>query len=153
LGLPYEIIPIDPAFADTADFCREYGYPLERSGNTIVVATQKRPRRFAACVVPAAARLDVNHTVRGLLGGARASFASAEDMKAETGMEVGGVTPFSLPEEWPLYVDARLMALAWIVLGGGSRDFKVKLSPRVFERLGASVVAGLGLPPGAGPGG
>ena len=42
-GSDYEIIEIDPDFADTAEFCQKYGYPLENSGNTIIVASKKDP--------------------------------------------------------------------------------------------------------------
>jgi hypothetical protein len=51
LGLPYERIPIDPEHADTATFCDKYGYPLDRSANTIIVASKKDAKRYAACVV------------------------------------------------------------------------------------------------------
>ena len=44
LGVAYELITIDPADADTVVFCEKYGYPLEESGNTIVVASKKEPK-------------------------------------------------------------------------------------------------------------
>jgi prolyl-tRNA editing enzyme YbaK/EbsC (Cys-tRNA(Pro) deacylase) len=143
LGIPYELIEIDPAFADTAAFCEKYGYPVEQSCNTIVVASKKEPKKFVACVVLAHTRLDVNKRVTKLMGVAKASFASAEEMMALTGMEVGGVTPFSLPQGMPLYVDDRVMAVDWIILGGGGRSLKIKTSPEVFRKLGAEVVSGL----------
>jgi prolyl-tRNA editing enzyme YbaK/EbsC (Cys-tRNA(Pro) deacylase) len=62
-----------------------------------------------------------------------------------TGMQVGGVTPFSLPAGLPLYIDDRIPPLDWIILGGGGRSLKVKISPEVFRKLGAEVVAGLAI--------
>ena len=50
IGVPYELMEIDPAFADTAACCEKYGLPLDSAGNTIVVASKKEPRRFGACV-------------------------------------------------------------------------------------------------------
>src|SRR5215467_505648 len=97
LGVTYELIEIDPAFADTAAFCDHYNYPVERSCNTIIVASKKEPKQFVACVVLADTRLDVNKRVTKLMSVSKASFASAEEMIAVTGMRVGGVTPFSLP--------------------------------------------------------
>lgn len=150
LQIPYEIMAIDPALADTAVFCERYGVPLERSGNTIIVGSKKEPRRYAACVVAATRRLDVNHTVRRLLGVSRLSFASADETMALTGMMIGGVTPVALPPELPIYVDPALMEPDWIVLGGGSRSTKIKIAPAVFARLPrASVVADLTLPASA----
>jgi prolyl-tRNA editing enzyme YbaK/EbsC (Cys-tRNA(Pro) deacylase) len=145
LGVPFERIDIDPAFADTAAFCEKYGYPLERSCNTIIVASKKQPKSFVACVVLAHTRLDVNKRVTKLMGVSKASFASAEEMMALTGMQVGGVTPFALPPGIPLFIDQRIPGLEWIILGGGGRSLKIKISATVFETLGAEVVEGLAL--------
>ena len=146
LGLPYEVIEIDAAMADTSLFCENYGFPMEQSGNTIIVASKKEPKLFAACVILATTRLDVNKRVRRLMGVSKVSFASEEEMKSLTGMEVGGVTPFSLPEELKLYVDSRIMGLNWVILGGGVRDQKLKISPEVFYQIGAEIVDNLALP-------
>lgn len=145
LGVAYELISIDPADADTVIFCEKYGYALEESGNTIVVASKKEPKQFAVCVVLAHTQLDVNKRVRKLMGVSKASFATAEEMQATTGMQVGGVTPFSLPAEWPLYVDERVMQLEWVVLGGGGRDTKIKIRSSVFSQLGAEIVPDLAI--------
>ena len=51
LGVPYEVIRIDPKFADTAAFCERYGYLPDHAGNTIIVASKKEPKQYAACVV------------------------------------------------------------------------------------------------------
>src|SRR5205823_6936749 len=143
LGVPYEVMEIDPEFADTAAFCQRYGYPPGRSCNTIIVASKKEPKRYVACVVLASTRLDVNKCVTRLMGVSKASFASAEEMIALTGMQVGGVTPFSLPHGMPLYVDDRMIGLDWIILGGGGRSLKIKTSPEALIKLGAEVVPGL----------
>jgi prolyl-tRNA editing enzyme YbaK/EbsC (Cys-tRNA(Pro) deacylase) len=147
LGVPYEIHRIDPAFADTAAYCEQYGSSPEHAANTIIVVSKTAPRQYAACVVKATRRLDGNHTVRRLMGASRISFASAEETRALTGMMIGGVTVLTLPPGLPIYVDETLMDLPWIILGGGSRSLKIKVSPEVFRMLpGASVVAGLSHP-------
>ena len=144
LALPYEIVEIDPAFADTAQFCERYGFPIEQSANTIIVGSKKEPKSYAACVVRANTRLDVNHVVRKLMGVSRLSFATAEETMALTGMMIGGVTVFALPESLPIYVDDGLMPLDYVILGGGSRSTKVKIAPAVFTRLaGAQIIPGL----------
>jgi prolyl-tRNA editing enzyme YbaK/EbsC (Cys-tRNA(Pro) deacylase) len=144
LGIPWELISIDPAYADTAQFCERYGSPLDRAGNTIIVGSKKEPKQYAACVVLATTRLDVNHAVRKVMGVSRLSFAGPEDTKALTGMMIGGVTVFALPHDLPIYVDERLMALDWLILGSGSRSSKIKTSPEVFRRLpNVTIVPGL----------
>ena len=141
LGVPYELQPIDPAFADTAAYCERYGVPLEHAANTIIVASKKEPRRYAACVVKATTRLDVNHAVRRLLDTNKVSFASADETRTLTGMLIGGVTVFALPADLPIYVDDKVMALEWAILGSGSRSSKVRVSPEALRRLpGAQVV-------------
>jgi prolyl-tRNA editing enzyme YbaK/EbsC (Cys-tRNA(Pro) deacylase) len=150
LGVPYEVMQIDPDFADTAQFCEKYGIPLENSGNTIVVASKKEPKMYCACLVLATTRLDVNHTVRKLMGAARVSFASADETMALTGMMIGGVTVFALPPDLPLYVDDRIMRLDWLILGGGSRSTKIRTSPEVFRRMSnTTIVPGLATAPNA----
>ena len=147
LGLPYEIVDLDPAYADTAAFCERYGFPMAQSANTIIVGSKKEPKQYSARVVQATARLDVNHAVRKLMGVPRLSFATAEETRALTGMMIGGVTVFALPEGLPIYVDEGLMACPWVILGGGSRSTKVKIAPDVFTRLaGALVISALGQP-------
>jgi prolyl-tRNA editing enzyme YbaK/EbsC (Cys-tRNA(Pro) deacylase) len=108
---PYETIEIDPALADTAAFCEHYGYPLETSGNCILVASKDDPPVIAACVVLATTKLDVNKRVRKRLGVRKLSFAPPELTREVTGMEIGGVTPFALPSDLPLYLDARIADL------------------------------------------
>ncbi len=144
IGIPFEVIEIDPAFADTAAFCDRYGYPREQSCNTIVVSSKKEPKKYIACVVLATTQLDVNRRAKKLLGVSKASFAGPDEMKTLTGMAVGGVTPFSLPPGISLFVDARIMELEWVIVGGGGRGMKVKIAPEAFTRAGASVVEDLG---------
>lgn len=145
-GTSYEILDIDPAFSDTTSFCEKYGYGFDITCNTIIVASKKEPKRIAACVVLAHTRLDVNKRVKSLLGVNKASFASAAEVLELTGMEIGGVTPFALPTNLPLYVDERVMLPDWVILGGGSRRLKIKIRPDALTKLGAEVIRGLAVP-------
>ena len=140
VGVPYEALPCDPEFADTAAFCERYGVAPEDSANTIVVAGKAEPRVYAACVVLATTRLDVNGTVRRRLGARKASFATAEETRALTGMSIGGVTPLALDEGLPVWVDERVMTRKTIVVGGGSRSLKIRVTPRLFEHLPAAEI-------------
>ncbi len=144
---PYELFACDPALADTAAFCAAYGFDPADSANTIVVAGKSDPPAYAACVVLATHRLDVNRVVRSRLGTRKASFASPEETREITGHEIGGVTAFGLPAGLPLLVDAAVMARERIVLGGGSRSWKVIAPPSILLTLpGVEVVDGLANP-------
>ena len=144
LGVEHGTIACDPEFADTAAFCARYGVSPEESANTIVVAARKEPGIACACVVLATCRLDVNHAVCDLLGVRKASFATADQTREITGMMIGGVTPFGLPDDLPLYIDSRVMVQDTVVIGGGSRSMKIRLAPEGLLLLPAArVVEGL----------
>jgi len=149
LGIDHEVVDCDPALADTAQFVEAYGYSMEESANTIVVIGKSEPPVFVACVVLAHTRLDVNKVVKKRLGARKASFASADDTRALTGMTIGGVTPFALPDDLPLWIDSRVMDCDRVVLGGGSRACKVVGAPALLTALvGAEVVTDLAREPG-----
>jgi prolyl-tRNA editing enzyme YbaK/EbsC (Cys-tRNA(Pro) deacylase) len=143
----YELFACDPALADTAAFCAAYGFDPADSANTIVVIGKSDPPAYAACVVLATHRLDVNRVVKQRLGTRKASFASPDETRLLTGMEIGGVTAFGLPVDLPLWVDAAVMERERIVLGGGSRSWKVIAPPAILRTLpNVEVVADLAAP-------
>lgn len=142
----YELFACDPALADTAAFCAAYGFDPADSANTIVVIGKGNPPVYAACVVLATHRLDVNRVVKGRLG-RKSSFASPEEAATLTGMAIGGVTAFGLPADLPLWVDAAVMERERIVLGGGSRSWKVLAPPSILQTLpNVEIVEGLANP-------
>ena len=142
----YELFPCDPALADTAAFCAHYGFAMEDSANTIVVIGKGAEPVYAACVVLATHRLDVNRAVKGRFG-RKSSFASPDETRAITGHEIGGVTVFGLPAAMPVWIDAAVMRRDRIVLGGGSRSWKVIAPASILLTLpDAEVVEGLANP-------
>jgi prolyl-tRNA editing enzyme YbaK/EbsC (Cys-tRNA(Pro) deacylase) len=146
-GVPYELVPCDPELADTTEFCTAYGYRLDQSANAIVVVGKSEPRVYAACLVLATTRLDVNGVVRRRLGVKKASFASADETVELTGMQIGGVTPYGLPASLPLWIDSRIMQVPDVIVGGGSRDRKLLVPPASLTALpNAEVVDDLAKP-------
>jgi prolyl-tRNA editing enzyme YbaK/EbsC (Cys-tRNA(Pro) deacylase) len=142
----HELFPCDPALADTAAFCAAYGFAPEDSANTIIVVGKGAEPLYAACVVLATHRLDVNRVIRARFG-RRSSFASPEETRAITGHEIGGVTAFGLPADLPVWVDAAVMTRERIVLGGGSRSWKVIAPVSILLTLpNVEVVEGLANP-------
>ena len=144
LNIDHEVMDCDPELADTAVFCAHYNIPPENSANVIIAVGKSEPRQYAACVVLATTKLDVNKCVRKKMGVKKSSFASPEETKELTGMQIGGVTALGLPESLPLWVDNRVMDCEYIILGGGSRSIKIRISPRVFDLTpNTEVVEGL----------
>lgn len=138
---PYELVECDPDLADTAAFCEAYGYAMDDSANAILVVGKSDERPMACCVVLASTRLDVNGVVRKRLGTRKASFASADEtIERSGGMMIGGVTPFGLPADLLVWIDARVMERAQLIVGGGSRDRKVLCPPATLAALSAAEV-------------
>lgn len=145
-GLVYKIFECDPDFADTALFCEKYGFSEGQSANTIVVAGKADPLKFCACVILATTKVDVNRKVCKLLGVKKGSFATGDQTKELTGMQIGGVTPFGLPDI-PIYIDSAVLAVSEAILGGGNRSTKVLLDPRELLKIPhVEVIESLGIP-------
>jgi prolyl-tRNA editing enzyme YbaK/EbsC (Cys-tRNA(Pro) deacylase) len=131
-GRPFEVLPCDPELADTAVFCEHYGVALEYSANAILVRSKTGDKKFVVCVLLATDRLNTNHTVRKKMGARKVSFASADETREITGMEIGGVTPLCLPDDLPIWIDDAVMQCEYVVLGGGNRSSKLKVDPQVL---------------------
>ncbi|HEX2391776.1 MAG TPA: YbaK/EbsC family protein, partial [Solirubrobacterales bacterium] len=106
LDIPYRVLAVDPEYGDTRGLGEKYGFGPETIANTLVIAGRTEPIRYAACVVLASAKLDVNKKAAALLGlkRGRATFARPEQIAAVTEMTVGGVTAFGLPHDLPVFV-------------------------------------------------
>jgi prolyl-tRNA editing enzyme YbaK/EbsC (Cys-tRNA(Pro) deacylase) len=143
-----QVAPIDPELADTAAFCATYQVGLEVSANCVVLAGKREGTvRYAACLVLATTRADVNGVARRQLDVRKASFAPMDTAVSETGMEYGGITPIGLPSGWPVLVDAAVAATPYVIIGSGIRGSKITLPGKALAELpGAVVIDGLGLP-------
>jgi prolyl-tRNA editing enzyme YbaK/EbsC (Cys-tRNA(Pro) deacylase) len=139
------VAPIDPDLADTAAFCEAYGVVPDESANCVIVAGRRGDvTRYAACVVLATTRADVNGVVRRHLDARKASFAPMDDAVRLTGMEYGGITPIGLPTDWALLVDSRVVATPHVIIGSGVRHSKIALAgPALGALPGAEVIEGL----------
>ncbi|MDI6023059.1 YbaK/EbsC family protein [Leucobacter sp. UT-8R-CII-1-4] len=148
LASQISVASIDASLADTAAFCEAYGIRLEDSANCIVVAGRRGDDvTYAACVVLATTRADVNGAVRKLLGVRKVSFAPMDEATALSGMEYGGITPIGLPGEWRVLVDSRVIGVAAAIIGAGIRGAKISLPGSVLAALpGVEVIEDLAKP-------
>ena len=131
-GQPFEVLPCDPELADTTMFCKHYGVALENSANAILVRSKTGDKKFVVCVLLATDRLNTNHKKKKKMGARKVSFASADETREITGMEIGGVTPLCLPDDLPIWIDDAVMQCEYVVLGGGNRNSKLKLDPQLL---------------------
>ena len=137
-----EVAEIDPELADTAAFCERYGVTLDESANCVVVAAKRGGEtRYAACMVLATMRVDVNGVVRRHLDARKASFAPMAEAVELTGMEYGGITPLGLPADWPILVDTNVAEHHKVVIGSGVRRSKLAIAGTTLAGLkGAEVL-------------
>jgi prolyl-tRNA editing enzyme YbaK/EbsC (Cys-tRNA(Pro) deacylase) len=127
---------IDPGLADTAAFCEHYDVSLDISANCVVVEARRSERVwFAACLVLATTRADVNGIVRKHLGARKVSFAPMDSAVSLTGMEYGGITPVGLPEDWPILVDLNIVDQERVIIGSGIRGSKLLAATEVLASL------------------
>ena len=140
------VAEIDPSLSDTAEFCSSYGVAPEESANCVVIAGKRGGEvTYAACMVAATTRADVNGLVRRHLGVRKASFGAVEVVTSLTGMEYGGITPIGLPPSWPVLVDDRVAKSPVVVIGSGIRGSKLWLPGRLLAELpAAQVLPGVG---------
>src|SRR5205085_2439587 len=91
-GGPIFTTAIDPDLSDTAAFCVHYEVPISRSANCVVVSGKRDgQQRWAAVVVLATTRADVNGAVRRRMDVRKVSFAPMAEAVELTGMEYGGI--------------------------------------------------------------
>ena len=139
------VTEIDPELADTAAFCEAYGSPLTASANCVVVAGKRAGEvRFAAALVLATTRADVNGVIKRRLDVRKASFAPMDEAVSLTGMEYGGITPVGLPADWPILIDQAVADAPELVIGSGIRGSKLLISGSALAGLpNAEVIDGL----------
>jgi prolyl-tRNA editing enzyme YbaK/EbsC (Cys-tRNA(Pro) deacylase) len=117
---------IDPDLADTAVFCEAYGSALDHSANCVVVAGRRSGEiKFAAVMVLATMRADINNVVRRHLDVRKISFAPLDEVVPLTGMQYGGITAIGLPDDWPVLIDEAVAAAGTVVIGSGIRGSKL----------------------------
>ncbi|RZQ64325.1 YbaK/EbsC family protein [Amycolatopsis suaedae] len=139
------VAEIDPELADTAKFCATYGSPLTASANCVVVSGKRAGEvRYAAALVLATTRADVNGVIKRRLDVRKASFAPMDEAVELTGMAYGGITPLGLPDGWPILVDKAVADAPELVVGSGIRGSKLLVTGATLAALpGAEVIEGL----------
>jgi prolyl-tRNA editing enzyme YbaK/EbsC (Cys-tRNA(Pro) deacylase) len=132
---------IDPDLADTAAFCEHYDIGMDVSANCVVVEAKRADRVwYAACMVLATTRADVNGIVRKHVDARKISFASMDTAVSLTAMEYGGITPMGLPDGWPVLVDKNVIDQQRVIIGSGVRGSKLLVSSDALAALPAAEV-------------
>lgn len=137
------VAAIDPTLADTAAFCEAYQSDPAFSANCVIVAGKRSGEvRYAAVLVLASDRADINGVVRRHLDVRKISFAPMDEATSLTQMEFGGITPVGLPAGWPILIDPSVVAAGTVVIGSGIRASKLLVpSAELLDLPGAEQVS------------
>jgi prolyl-tRNA editing enzyme YbaK/EbsC (Cys-tRNA(Pro) deacylase) len=132
----FKVLEIDPNFTGTAEFCEHYSIAPETTANCVIVeASRGGIKRLAVVVMLASTRADLNTAVRKLLDARRVSLAPKDTAVELSRMEYGSITAIGLPAEWPLLIDARVMEVPDLVMGGGLVLSKLRFPGRALAEL------------------
>ncbi len=74
-------------------------------------------------------------SLRAYLGERRISLASPQEVIAQTGYEIGAVTPFGLPHPIRILADPSVFAYSEISLGSGKRGHALILQSNLLKEL------------------
>ena len=135
---------IDPTLADTAAFCEHYNIGPEISANCVIVEAKRGERTwYAACMILATQKADINGVIRHHLDARKVSFAPMDIATSLTGMKYGGITPIGLPSDWPILVDKTIGSTSYVVIGSGLRGSKIVIPGSSLALLPGAEVIGL----------
>ena len=126
------LIEVEESTATVETAAKALGVEPGRIAKTLAVRVGERTFLLVA---RGDARLD-NSKTKAEFGG-RPRMLGAEETFALTGHPVGGVCPFGLATELPVYLDRSLQAFDVVYPAGGSLNTSVKVSAeRLFDLVG-----------------
>jgi len=146
-GVAWREVEHGPAFT-CEESARARGEPLEIGGKCLLL---KAGDTFGLFALSAALQLD-SHRLRRTLGERRLRFASAEEMKAMTGLVPGSLPPFGEPVlPFALHADASLARGERIAFNAGSLCHSIILSTADWLRVARPRLLEYALPASAAP--
>lgn len=125
-----EVIVTDESSATVALAAEAHGVEPAQIAKTICL---RAGGRIMLVVAGGMARID-NRKFRDHFG-AKARMLEADQVVEATGHPVGGVCPFGLPAELPIYCDVSLRTFSEVVPAAGATNAAVRLSPERMATL------------------
>jgi Cys-tRNA(Pro) deacylase len=136
-GIPFAVIRTERAHS-AEESAERQGIELGALLRTIVV--RRGDDDYVFVLVPGGRRFDWPK-VRAQLGVKRLSLSDADEARAATGYERGAITPFGASRPWPVIVDASVVGLERVAIGGGAHGVNLHVAPSdLIAALGAEVV-------------
>lgn len=79
--------------------------------------------------------------VKGLLGGGKAKIASPEEVEKITGYRVGGVCPFDIDAEVPIFIDRSMQRFDVVYAAAGTSFSMLPISVNQLKKVTGGTVA------------
>ncbi|MFT0548882.1 YbaK/EbsC family protein [Allopusillimonas ginsengisoli] len=125
-----EIIELDASTATVSLAAQAHGVEPGQIAKTLSLRVGDRS---LLVVASGDVRLD-NKKLRQVFGG-KAKMLDAETVQALTGHPVGGICPFGLTTDLPVYCDVSLLAYDTVLPAAGSVNSAVQITPRRLAEL------------------
>lgn len=129
-GLSDRIFEFESSSATVALAAEALGVVPARIAKTIALEHQE-----GGLLVVAAGDVKINGGKFKLQFGEKARMLKADEVKKKTGYAVGGVCPFALETEIPVYLDQSLKRFEVVFPAAGSGHSCIRLSLQELERL------------------
>ncbi len=124
-GIPFRVVRTQIAH-DAEESASFQDIPVGSLLRSILV--RRAADDFVFVLVPGGRRFDWPK-LRAHLGTSRLSLPDQQQAKEETGYERGAITPFGARRAWPVIVDASVVGLDVVAVGGGARGVNLHLAP------------------------
>jgi len=141
-GLRARVLGMPACTHTAADAARALGTDLAHIAKSLLA--HLADGRFVLCVLRGDTRLDRRKLCRAA-GAKRMSLATAEEVLAVAGYPVGGVPPFPLATDVPVYIDRRVPEIDVVYCGGGDVDALAEVPTEELLRVTRGRVVDLAL--------
>lgn len=141
-GIPYRIVRFEPA-GSLAEAAERRGTTVEQILKTMVVRTGEDA--YVIVLVPGDRVIDWA-ALRTHLGLRRLALADAEQAYAATGYRRGTITPFGVPPDLPVIIDADALTLGEVSVGAGVPGVAIHLEVQALADAVEAVPAAITKP-------
>ena len=122
-GLGEEIFEFEQSTKTAREAADAMGCDLGQIVKTLVFVVDDRP----VIALVAGDRKGDGDAIGTLMGGGEARFADAETVRSATGYAIGGVSPFALPEDVPVFFDDSLERFEMLYPAAGTPTSMVRM--------------------------
>lgn len=125
-GIDYRLLVHDNPALTCETAAKDRGVPISEMIKCILLVDKKK-NYFLACL-PGDKKL-IPQKVRDVVGSARLSFASSEEVESITGYKIGYISPMCLKEEIPIIFDCLVEDKEKVSISAGDPMAGIELPP------------------------